>query len=443
MRSFLPNAFYEERAVAMHSPLFFVYPRTWSLAQRMRDCFYNQTADVFELSRTQFLFELDILDALEAHPLRSTKKEEASVFVLPLLAFVSRQTSKCALPTLHTHGERVARMLSELQSEADFASGPHLVTCTCVMQRPVYSPPLFDFLLNRNRSLVMLSQARRAPPISISYTNVIAPYHSPPSLWRSARTCRDERSGEGGGGSGSGGGGGGSSTDGSSGSGLRPAGRGPLGVFAGSLSTGRELASRVRERLWNLSLAAPTLFVVRRTERLASTSTCGADGSCVNGVLHGARHERVPAKPLAAQLMQRAAYCFVPEGDSPESSRLFDAIAALCPPVVITTHVEGLLVPRSPHWRAAVLLLSVDELLGSPAHAVAAWLEADRRRNGHQRCEALSRLRADLAPSKVLQRAVVWAAGRTTRRSVEGGVPAGEVYAEGDVLRPPWRVLPA
>ena len=143
-------------------PRFFVYSALLEQAQRIRDCFIQ--SNMTELSRTQFLFELDVLEALVDHPLRTFMWADASVFVLPLVPFVSWESGLCSIRRGSTHGERMSQTL-KLLAEADFAAGPHILTCTCVMQRPVYTPPVFDFLLNHSESLITLTQARRDPPL--------------------------------------------------------------------------------------------------------------------------------------------------------------------------------------------------------------------------------------------------------------------------------------
>ena len=395
----------------MQTARFFVYDALLAQAERITDCFQNQSS-LHELSRTQFLFELDILKALADHPLRTYARAEASVFVLPLVPFVSWEPGACASsPTSRNssnHGDRMAQTL-KLLAEVDFSAGPHLLTCTCVMQRSVYTPPLFDFLLTRNASLMLLSQARRDPPLSVSWQDIIVPYHSAPSLWKP--TCESVPEDA------------------------------ALAVFAGSISTGRAVSTRVREHILNLSFAEPTVFAVRRTERRADESSCGADGSCVNGFRYSARHERVPAKPLMAALMHNASFCFVPEGDSPESSRLFDAVASLCTPVVITSMGEGLLVPRARAWRRAVLVVADDDFVASSAAAVARWLRSELG-GAAKRCEALRELREQMAAREVLRRAVLDAL--TIQHSadlVQLGSPspgAGERHStvDSDVLRP-------
>ena len=386
-------------------PRFYVYPALLQQAQEIRRCFLNQSSVVQELSRTQFLFELDVLEALTStegplFSLRAERPSEASVFVLPMVPIVSLQAGACSGTS---HDQRIEQMVTMLRTQVNFSAGSHLLTCTCVMQRTAYRTTLFDLLLNHSRSVITLSTARRPPPLSTSYRHIIAPYHSPPSLSSHSSSC---------------------------------SGGTTLAVFAGSTTTGRAQSTAVRQRIANLSLATPSLFEVRRTERRADGSNCGVNGTCVNGFFYGSRHERVPAKPAMAALMHSADFCFVPEGDSPESSRLFDAIAALCTPVVITTS-EGLLVPRSRHWSHATLVVSVDEFLAASAADVAAWLTEEKQRHQAQRCEALRRLREDLSAVQVLRRAVLFAAKQPP-------VPPGEPErpsADADVLLPRLHVL--
>ncbi len=387
-------------------PRFWVYPALMQQAQEIRRCFLNQSA-VQELSRTQFLMELDVLEALSYNQaplseLRAVRKSDATVFVLPLLAMVSRQAGTCSTPRRSTHDQRMMQMVQLLREHVDFSAGPHLLTCTCVMQRSAYTAPLFDLLLNHSRSIITLSQARRAPPLSTSYRSVIAPYHSPPSLWKHT-SC---------------------------------SGGSKLAAFAGSITTGRAIATAVREHIANFSSSEPSHFAVRFTERRADASHCGDDGSCVNGFFHSTRHERTPAKPAMAALMHGASFCFVPEGDSPESSRLYDAIAALCTPIVITTS-DGLLVPRSRYWKRAALVVGIDEFLNASAADVVAWLTGKQRDDQVQRCESLRKLREDLSATHVLRRAVLFAAQQPSAPSGVSERPS----ADADVLLPHQNVL--
>ena len=134
-----------------------------------------------------------------------------------------------------------------------------------------------------------------------------------------------------------------------------------------------------------------------------------------------------------ASLMARSSFCFVPEGDSPESSRLFDAISALCTPVVLTSSDEGLLVPRSRFWAASVIVLRASDFVLMDAAALVTFLEATlaSRPAAARRCAALRALRDDLKAAPVLSRAVHAAV------NLSAAYRPHRVIADFDVLQPP------
>ena len=81
----------------------------------------------------------------------------------------------------------------------------------------------------------------------------------------------------------------------------------------------------------------------RRPLLYSRTALPGRRSNAVSSELGGSPFDGgLTMKQRTFQHMKRALYCLVPEGDSPDSSRLFDAIAALCVPVVISA---GLHVP--------------------------------------------------------------------------------------------------
>ena len=175
---------------------FFVYPELLRLARAIRIC-WEANPQLHNLSRTQFLFEIDAFDAVMAHPLRATRRAEATVFFLPLLAVASKQLGECKPEhlgrvasrrsrSLSSHAQRLAAMLASTRREVDFAAGPHVLPCTCVMQRSTYGAALFALLSNHSHNLVSLTHARRAPPESASRLHVIAPYHSSPAMHAAA-----------------------------------------------------------------------------------------------------------------------------------------------------------------------------------------------------------------------------------------------------------------
>ena len=71
--------------------------------------------------------------------------------------------------------------------------------------------------------------------------------------------------------------------------------------------------------------------------------------------------------------MRRMQFCLVPEGDSPESSRLYDAIATLCIPVVISSRIA---VPPSRAWSRATIQIKPREFWEMNASALLSRLDA-------------------------------------------------------------------
>ena len=299
---------------------FYIYPQLLDEAMAVRRCFRSR-ANLHNLSRTQYLFELDALDAAVRHPLRTTQRESATSFLLPLLAFASRQAGgDCASSSaaeasargrgkkkvpLTNHAQRQATMLRLVRSEVDFAAGPHLLPCTCVMQRGIYGSALFELLSNESHRLVALSKSRQAFPESPARLHVIAPYHSPPPFRAASLSGR---CGGGGGGGGDGDGGGSSSSA-------------VTVSFAGSPETTRQDATCVRRHVLALGRQAPRRVLVSPSTRRAAGGRCGASGTCVDGFHYSRRHEAAtPAKVAMAALMGRSTHCLVPEGDSPEPS---------------------------------------------------------------------------------------------------------------------------
>ena len=243
---------------------FFIPPPILRLAQGIASCF-DDKPQLHNLSRTQFLFELDVLRAAIHHPLRTYHQHASSVVLLPLLCVVSKQVGECAnVPHGHTPRMKLLHLLVQ-QAIANASTlarpVPLLVPCTCVMQRTHYTAPLFGFLANRSRSIVAMTHARRAPPESLARMHVIAPYHTPPplvaaSVSRGRRLCEPH-------------------DDQGEKSGL-------LASFAGSPETTRQPVTCVRHHIFALARQAPGRIAAVASVRLG-TSACAAAGSCVDG----------------------------------------------------------------------------------------------------------------------------------------------------------------
>lgn len=168
-----------------------------------------------------------------------------------------------------------------------------------------------------------------------------------------------------------------------------------LGIFMGSMWTSTWLGSKLRQHLKGVASADPRVLV-RESHRRGGG--CEQAGSCVRNVGAGP-----PAKAEMAREMRRAAFCFVPPGDSATSSRLYDAVASLCVPIVIIG--EPLWVPTSPFWTDAVVTVNATAFLRASPSAIVSFLREQLKRRVAL-CNALASLRDDLGAGCVLSRAI-------------------------------------
>ena len=168
-----------------------------------------------------------------------------------------------------------------------------------------------------------------------------------------------------------------------------------LGVFMGSMWTSTWLGTKLRQHLKGVASADPRVLVRESHRRGAG---CEQTGSCVRNVGAGP-----PAKAEMAREMRRAAFCFVPPGDSATSSRLYDAIASLCVPIVIIG--EPLWVPTSPFWTDAVITVNATAFLRASPSAIVSFLQ-EQLKWRVALCNALVSLRDDLGAGCVLSRAI-------------------------------------
>ena len=114
-------------------------------------------------------------------------------------------------------------------------------------------------------------------------------------------------------------------------------------------------------------------------------------------------------KQQSAMLMRRAKYCLVPRGDTPSSSRFYDAVACGCVPVVISDAFELAFAPppSTEHgserdsssnsgwpldYSSAVIRVPEAEFVRAPVEALAQRLRLHNDRSGRERREALRRL---------------------------------------------------
>ena len=371
---------------------------------------------------------------------------EASVEYVPFLAQAASQPG-CANRAKHL--ARVHARMQRNDSTAVAPGVPMVFTYVGFGQRGSFGGSLFDALVRTPR-LVMLSQAPRfAPRLSPARHVVVAPYHSTPRamaaatvggceaerpvqlLWMGSPSvanaqatrvrkhilelCRRQHGGcEVSGDRGSGGGGGG-------GGGV------DAGVGSGANDGPREGGARRQLLLARPSSRATAIRGdgVELTTANATAAAAARDG-------HGARGGGVgvgapTAKQAMLDAMAGAAFCLVPEGDSPDSSRLFDAVAALCVPLVIS---DALPVPPSAHdaWPDATVVLSPAAFLDmTSADALLSRARAAIHRP--RACRALAALRGDLSGTAMLTLLASHATALTARDD--------EMSAAYDTLAPP------
>jgi len=348
---------------------FHVYPALLAQALVLRHR-YQAAARLHNSAQSQWLFELDMLEAMLAHPLRTHRPQSATVFVLPLLAKTSHLLA--ASEPVGAHMERMREALVAIQKEVVWSAGPHLLTCTCFMERDLFGSELYEMM--QNRSGAILRQAHERRPAAFAPLQSIVPYHSHPVV--------------------------------SDGVGRYHCGwhRGTMALYMGSLETTRASSSCIRRHVAGLAGELPKLLEVHPTQRTSGVGCVHSRCISGNGV---ERDGRSGAKLWMASAMLNSTFCLVPEGDSPSSSRLFDAINALCVPVVITT--RGVDVPKSRWWKAASIVVSEEAFVQASGTAFARLLQGQRM---ERRCDALRRLRDSLRAECFLERAVASAAQR-------------------------------
>ena len=165
-------------ALAGPSQRFFVEPGLLEEAAIVRRCYANHSTQLQSQARSQYLFELDVFDALTEHPLRTLVRTDASVSVLPILALASEHAGSCIGVDGNTtwHHMRLNRLRRAVYMAIRRSKGPLLYTCTCVMQRGYYGTALYR-MLERVASRRKLVQLVKEPATKNAVTphQIVAP----------------------------------------------------------------------------------------------------------------------------------------------------------------------------------------------------------------------------------------------------------------------------
>ena len=326
--------------------MFFVNRAIELQSVKLLECVRNDkkgVARILDSANGQFAFEVSIFEAAINHVDRTFNESFATTHLLPLLPFVSSSMGTCGGST---HKARIDAALREVSRVPKHV--PIVMTCTCVMERTLFSGLFEQFHAHRN--IIQLSHSTRPYPMSISDRVIVVPYYS---QHQTAAAC---------------------SFDGTI-------------YWRGSPVVADGMASRVRRHI--MSFRHHSSFDVSASTR----GGCGIAYTCINGFGVGRdRH----AKRDMRRNMTRHQFCLVPEGDSPESSRLSDAVAALCTPIVISERVPVL---QSDAWTDAVLAIKPDEFLTMSANDV-----ARRARASKITCDSRLRLRHTNTATSILHR---------------------------------------
>ena len=358
---------------------FYVDQRLLDQAVTSRRCYAASASQLDAQARSQYLFELDVFDALAQHPLRTSEPTASSLSVLPILALASEYVGHCIGPdgNATSHIGRMRRVRQALYKAAWRAKGPFLYTCTCVMQHHYYGNGLMRMLEHLGPRLIQLVKEPNAKN-TVTRSQIVVPYHSSPFFRVEATGACEQRPN--------------------------------LAMFMGSVWTGTSTGSRVRKHIRRVADAEPRVRFHKSHRRGAG---CEEKKTCVKSIGVGP-----PAKAEMAREMRRSAFCLVPLGDSPASSRLYDAIASLCVPVVI---IDGpLLVPASPYWEHAVITFNATAFLRTSPSLIARALHEQLERRHASLCRSLSALRSDLRAECVLTRALAANLSGARGRTIEG-----------------------
>jgi len=205
--------------------------------------------------------------------------------------------------------------------------------------------------LHSFHNIVQLAKSTRPYPMSISDHVIVVPYFS---VMQTSAACQNDG----------------------------------LVYWRGSTHVVNGIAKRVRKHI--MRFAGERGFDVVASIRGECT---GAGSLCINGFGHG--RDQL-AKGLMRKQMSQHEFCFVPEGDSPESSRLADAINALCIPVVISRSIAVL---RSNVWGESVVVIHPDAFLRMDAADV-----LRRVRATNISCSVRQRLRHETSANMILHR---------------------------------------
>ncbi|EOD10403.1 hypothetical protein EMIHUDRAFT_215578 [Emiliania huxleyi CCMP1516] len=391
------------RTEAMHdSGMFFVNEAIERQSEYVLACLDDQ-----ELLKatSQWMFEADIFRAATHHQRRTYNLSQAAFILFPFLPFISVHMPKsCRLPDgtrgkgWTGHDERLRMLRREM--EAAGISKPAVLTCTCVMQHSLFDE-LYAWLQSRP-NLVQLAHMERSKPASASDRVVVVPYHAGNESY--SDDCRSDGS---------------IYWAGSPSVANRNAtivrrwivrlgkqnSSGKMRVFPSFRACGYKRDDRfcynrackggACSESVSLKSMADCSRAVAANPRCGHSFSFGKDGWCDcvppgkpclpkrgAGYKFGQHAKGVMRREMAA-----AQFCLVPEGDSPDSSRVYDAVMQLCIPVLLRL------------WQRASVTVPARRFLSMGEQALQAEVRAQP-----VRCADLRALRKAITARSILAR---------------------------------------
>ena len=298
----------------------------------------------FNSAESQFAFELSIFKAALTHIDRTYDLKSANVILIPFLPFISARFKTCHG---NTHRERLSTVLRVIETIP--RSLPIVIPCTCVMQKGLFGDVMDK--LHAFSNIFQMTHSIRPYPLSISKNVIVVPYYS---QMQASASCNNN---------------------------------GRI-YWRGSPSVANEKATRVRKHIMSFKNHIEYDIIASNRGKCDKNST-----RCINGFGTG-RNSKEKQK-MRVEMMGYQ-FCFIPEGDSPESSRLTDAINSLCIPVILSTRIPVL---RSNVWNN-LITIEADSFLKMNATTVLYQV----RQAANISCEMRLQLRHQTSADIILHR---------------------------------------
>lgn len=358
--------------------------------------------------------EAAMLEQLRRHPARTLDPLRASLFVVPIMPYVSLCASKCQGDT---HEHRMSRAAAALRRSPYLArhGGHDHMLITNTFRIKAFGPWLKPLLPNATvawfeQPLASDGEKRAGTLYRLAWwrCTIVIPYLANPFCLSQREIAPEETR---------------RLADSSSSAGAPPApktarrrARAEASLFfQGSL----EAAGNLRRRIRNLQTMknAHVHDVPRACSVASNTSAACAEARVRSTRLHTARG------------MLANEFCLVPRGDTPTSGRLFAALACRCVPIIVSKnfkeHYPHAAVGRYDQWTVSI---NEPDFVRGPTQAVATAMEAARPRLGAMR-EAMERasveLLYDVPGSRVADNLLrEWETRRCSRVDSPSGSPA-------------------